>query len=351
MRALAPITVGTADFDVALVADGTQAAWTPGSIRAANESPVALQCILGADVHWLQPWSVDVWPVRAVTSMHVHPVPLVSPVPTPQWSTLLVTVAQPFEEFPGSYPATLDRQNSAFYNRQVLGSVTATAGGTNHQSFQLPAGTASIGYAIDFSGGTTPDGVVMQGDQSTDVYRSDFPPLSEPVVHPALLPGLDTSITLTVTAHPAQNARVFLIAFPTPVTESVQLDLLDVVPVTFNGIFGPARAAPWQAATASLPLVGGIAAGGNQTAAPAPGVGLSIWLHTLLFQPGTAGTFGKITQGVAGTSMAEWAYANGNPIPMDFGGVQLPPNTALIITNDSGVNLASEAGMVAYTPA
>lgn len=120
MQPLAPIPVTSVDFDVALVPDGISAAVTPGWVRAANESNFALQCSLGADTHWLQPWSVDVWPVHAVTSMHVHPVALVTPLPVATWSTLLVTVAQPYETIPGTYPASLDRLSSVYSQRQAL---------------------------------------------------------------------------------------------------------------------------------------------------------------------------------------------------------------------------------------
>lgn len=234
----------------------------------------------------------------------------------------------------------------------ILGSVVATANATNSKSFPIPAGTISIGYAIDFSvGGNTPVQVTITGDQSTDVYRQDTPPTSPPVVKATLGAGLDTSVTLSVTAPVGTASKVNLVVWSIPITESVNLDLLNAVPVTFNGVFGPAAAAPWQAATASQPLTGGIGAGASQTAIAAPGPGIAIWLHTVLFIPGTAGTFGKFTLGLGGSSIAEWAYAGGVPLPFDFGGRNFPLNTALVITNDSGVNLASEAGMAAYTSA
>lgn len=157
MQALAPITVSAVDFDVALVADGISAAWTPGYVRCANESPYALQCLLGADMHWLQPWSVDLWPVHSVTSMHVHPVALVSPVPTPPWSTLLVTVAQAWESIPGVYPAALDRQSANYVQPAPLrvlptdSGIYTTAPNTTLTNvvYPLPAGATAVRYEIN----------------------------------------------------------------------------------------------------------------------------------------------------------------------------------------------------------
>lgn len=157
MRPLAPITVTSADFDVFLVPDGIQAAITPGSVRCANESQFALLCSLGADTHWLDPWSIDVFPVHSTTLMHVHPVQLVTPQPASPWNTLLVTVAQPYETIPGVYPAPLSRQISSYeiptpliaaehQDLQTGGFYSIAQVATLTFTFTLPQGTQTVRF-------------------------------------------------------------------------------------------------------------------------------------------------------------------------------------------------------------
>ncbi|HKW93976.1 MAG TPA: hypothetical protein VJX92_18945 [Methylomirabilota bacterium] len=176
MQALAPIAVSAADFDVALVPDGIAAAISPGSVRSANESPFALQCSIGPDRHWLQPWSVDVWPVHGSTVMHVHPVALASPVNPAPFSNLLVTVAQPYETIPGTYPASLDRQSTPYGQQPVIGTITTVGNGdTVNNTFPVPTGTLGIQFICQAASGFfLPQEVRVQGDVSGVTYLDDF---------------------------------------------------------------------------------------------------------------------------------------------------------------------------------
>lgn len=292
MQALAPIAITGVDIDVPLVADGIQAAWTPGQIRCANETPYALQCILGADVHWLQPWSVDVWPVHGVTSMHVHPVSLVTPVPTPQWSTLLVTVAQAFEAFPGVYPAALDRQSAAFYNRQKLfpdgvatpvnpatPSFTVAAGVTAPFRFTLPAGTVDVRILATAGGLLFGYSLLVLGHQTVEQYYGDpqapGTPLAVPVpTLPFTIPierDWDSQLDFTVVGDPAQATSYFLSALFAPETPGQAGASQSVTMPTPQ---------PWQAPTLSAPFSANFVAGVAQVEINAT-AGSTVFVHSI----------------------------------------------------------------------
>lgn len=198
MRPLAPIPVTSADFDVALIPDGIAAAITPAWVRAANESGFALQCALGADTHWLQPWSVDVWPVHAVTTMHVHPVPLVTPIPPSPWSTLLVTVAQPFERIPGTYPAGLDRQVQNLQSQiaTVTNWVIPLDGANHSQVASISPGQHSIGVTFNPSANIISLSAV--GNNTGIDYARIQSLAPQGMVMLPVMSGQDTQVTLTV---------------------------------------------------------------------------------------------------------------------------------------------------------
>lgn len=102
----------------------------------------------------------------------------------------------------------------------------------------------------------------------------------------------------------------------------------------------------WQQAQFSAPLVGGIAAGGSVQIVAPPGANQAIYLYEINILPGTAGTFGKVTDGT--TQYAEWGYAGGQAFPMRFYAKRFPTNTGVTLTND-GPALTSEAGNVVWS--
>lgn len=226
MQPLAPIAVTGQDLDVPLIPDGIAAAITPGWLRAANESGYALQCSLGADSHWLQPWTVDLWPLHAVTSLHVHPVPLVNPLPPSTWSSLLLTVAAPYETIPGTYPASLDRHASSYYNRQNLaGSPFAVLANSSSAAipFVLPAGTVAVRLNFSADGGlnsiraavrvtsnsTGPDFIQFFGNTGGTAATVDT---TQPTTIPISTETGDTTVLVSVSNNSSFNIHVYVSA-------------------------------------------------------------------------------------------------------------------------------------------
>lgn len=159
MLALAPVALTGSPQTVSLIGQAPQDRQT-APIRLANESPYALQVTLGGDVHWLQPWTVDVFtPPQPVNSIGINPTILTSPLPPAPSSTLIVTLADLGETIPGSYPAPLMRQAAAYGQPQELLPVLAVAAGASTtEVYQLPAGTQSIAFVTVQSAGGSPSG-------------------------------------------------------------------------------------------------------------------------------------------------------------------------------------------------
>lgn len=262
MRLLDPITITGADFDVALAPD-SRAARPPGWVRVANESQYALQLTgLGADAHWLQPWSTDVYAAWGATSMHVHPVQLVSPLPPAPFATLLVTLADEVETIPGVYPSTLDRQ-SASYGQQVRISLVSAASGSvvNGPVVGVPLGIQSIGFEVENG---TPVNVFISGSPTGTSYLNELSPIHAPYISPFSV-AEDTSAQLTVdnTAGGGVTAVVSMIGYTTL--------------FSYRPPLAP-PGAPWQAPRAKLVNSTNTTAATYKNILAAVGAGLQLYL-------------------------------------------------------------------------
>lgn len=208
MRALAPITVTGADLDVALVPDGISAAWTPGSVRVANQSRFALQCTLGADFHLLEPWTVDVWPVRSVTSMHVHPVKAEPLVPGVTSGTVWVTVAEAFESFPGTYPASV---GAAIVSEQLLQAavINLTNATSQNGNASVPAGTQSLSIVLVPNTGAGSCFLRVVGATSGQLLGMAIASAKQPArVIAAIDSSVDTSVNWTLTVNAGSTTAI-----------------------------------------------------------------------------------------------------------------------------------------------
>ena len=213
MLLLPAFSITGADFDVALVPDGTWAPAPPGQVKLQNESPFSLQVAIGPDVHWMSPWTADVFEVHGgSTAMHVHPVALSAPLPpVAPTNALLVTVAAPFEQIPGVYPAALARQASIANQAVLLGTLSVgAAGGSASQTFTLPPGTQSVGYMLK-NDGASYSTIQMTGNVSLVPYIL----VGSGIVRSSTeLEVIDTAITCSATTAGASPAgTVFFFAY------------------------------------------------------------------------------------------------------------------------------------------
>lgn len=351
MQALPAIALTGTDVDVALVPDGIAAAQPPGWVRVANESPYALQCALGADFHWLQPWTVDVWPVRGTTLMHVHPIQLTDPLPAAPSATVLVTVAQPYEVIPGTYPATLDRQAATFSPQLVLGTIQTPGDGAVHRkTFALPAGTLAVGFQVQFSGFGNPANISIQGTQTKVRYLGDTGPIFAPPddLQIAMLTEGDTSVDCAVTDSGAQSDLVFFLAWqqnPVVIPRRGPPGASSVIPVTFAD---PSIApAPWQAGRLIAPLNLAVAAGATTVIIPASGA--TVYLHEIAYQLGApiANSFGR-WEDTAGSLQAADDFAQAGFRKFSGHGVALSAGRGLQLHNNSAVGSPFLNGWVVY---
>lgn len=312
MQPLAAITITGADFDIALVPDGIAAAIPPDRIKVANESPFALQLGLGGYIDWLPAWTVDVVPVRGVTSMHVHPVPLTSPMPAPPWSTLLVTTIAPYEAVAGTFPASLDRLSAAYSEQTLVANVSAGANATvTKPSLSVPAGTQSIGYLVrSDAGNDTPQLVTIQGTQSRNDYTTARPQSNIGGVNWYPFSTTDTSVDVTLHASVVNPSSIDVLASPLALAVDITNpfgNLLDVLitdpssntPLGVDNSGTPqasllvsmvdANPAVWQSPALIARFASSVAAGGTGIViAAAGGKQLRLWDLLVSADTGTA---------------------------------------------------------------
>jgi hypothetical protein len=338
MRTLVPVTISSADLDVALVADGIAAAWSPGSVRVENRSRWKLQCSIGANLHSLSPWTADVWPVRSATTMHVHPVGADPMVPGQATGVLFVDVAEAFEIIPGTYPAALAVQPSAAEVPATL----AQASGVS--SFPIPAGTVCVGWAATGGNNTGNPTLSIIGAQSGEVYAQPstaallkggigiFPP---GVLDIFEIDPVDTS--LNVAWSPAAGMQLFMwtLSLPGHVFVSnrpgqlVQTVIGNALPQQSLRFVGPF---PTTQATATEVLAGV--------------AGQIIWLFSLSLANDTVAAASSLHLVTAphgspglGTIFGDVSTAVGAPAPIGAGAVGTPTGPAgnsLYVWQDSG---------------
>lgn len=263
---------------------------------------------------------------------------------------------------------------SSFGTQELLGSLTAV-NGTVSRSFTPSRGTRALKFGWHAGTATAGTKFTVVGDQSGISYGGSTQATPVDNLTPITLSSpwvtlfdlaFDTSFTVTLTdtapgfvLEVGASPDVEIVTVSTIQNGFVSLtDALSQAAISVDNqnnqtsldvSLVQAHPAPWQAATNSAPLTGGIGATSAVTFIPAPGAGLSIYLHFLSFIPGTANTFGKF-QPHGGVSLYEWACViAGQPIFHDFRGLKLAANTAFDVTNDATVGLTSEGGGLSYS--
>lgn len=285
---------------------------TDNPIRVANESYFALQVALGGDTHWLDPWTADVfYPPRSITKLSVNPSILLAGIGTGPASSLLITLAEPGEQFAGAYPVALSRQfggqinigsgtvtigsgtvnvgnnvpvlNAAGTQLGVvrtptqIDSASTTAGGSNvtHNAIAVPSGTHSLMVVgVNPSGGAAFGKVKITGASTglnypgSDLAHGIPADLSGgPVLFPAIL--TDSTVNIVYTADAVLATNFWVIALPDPVgvnlMEQVPAILFGGNPLGVGALYTPGEApgtkgvlgvthsgsnpAPWEAPT------------------------------------------------------------------------------------------------------
>jgi hypothetical protein len=229
MRAVPPISITGADFDVPVLGNGIEAAWQPSYVKCDNESPYVLNIAVGPVLHVLPPWTVDVYPVvMGASSLHVHPIALSTPLPPAPTSVLLVTIAGPAESFPGTYPAAMSR-TSSIYQLPVSQDYIPADSTTHVKTETLPPGTLSV-TALNTSGSGNVTAFKMVGNVTGYDYASAtggagsfFQTNNVEISY--LISAYDTVLTITYASPPGSgtppNPGLYLTSLTVPTTVDI----------------------------------------------------------------------------------------------------------------------------------
>jgi hypothetical protein len=345
----------------------------PGQVKLANLSGWALQVRLGADVHWLPDWEVDVFPVPpSVSEMTVTPVVMISPGPS---STLLVSLASADERIPGVFPATLSTPPIA---QQVIDTASLASSGNQvtHNNVPIPQGTLTL-LAVGVSTvGQTGDGIVFMTGVTTGLEyepnasgTSTFGsvPVSGLLYFKAL--PMDSAVNVTYRATGSlQNFWLLAILDPsvTAVGNQASVILTDSVN---NNIFtttegngsqavgdmlGVTRShslpAPWEAPNLlpimlNFALTGGAA---NRVLVLFGSAGHTIYMFSASMGFDAPGGTVHLSDGdpnAGGNNFAAFAASTITPPPQDYHGAPLSPGNSLYIWSEANVVVRGVAVM------
>lgn len=325
--ALQPITITGSPQTVNLAQLLPRFGGQVAPMRFANESPYALQLQLGGDVHWIDPWTVDVFtPAQRVTSFLVTPSILTSPLPSVPSSVVLVTLAEGSETFAGSYPSSLLRQSAAYGQPQLIASLVSP--GNNTGTITLPAGTQSLAIVTQIQSGDT-SFMSLTGASSGFVYYSQALGSSAFEII-GVESAIDQQLTYQVAHGTGAGAAFFITALTSPPPSFIER-----------------TPASWQVPTTVTTINQNLGHGTTfNWVTPPAGRSLRIFRGFLMWETSTAG-FGRILgSGVTGT-MQQYDQKAQNWLQMDYGGKLLAANEVLQITNDDAGNGQNVNGYVA----
>lgn len=216
-----------------------------------------------------------------------------------------------------------------------LGDVRATANQTLSKSFPLPPGALAIGFLVDsFGAVASPTLVQVSGDQTLFNYLVDFNPTG---IHGAMLAGVDTSVTLQVTAGVSTAAHVFLIVWTSQAAVALN-------PFIENSPL------PWQAPN-QLPLAinANLAASGTATLVAA-NPSATIRLFDCALGIDTAVATGAVQlEDTSGAVIHLFNVSVNICNPFRGRGVALTTGVGVVIRNLMGANPAVMRGSLVYS--
>lgn len=377
MIALAPVvlTGNTQVINFSAQANSGQS-W---AIRVSNESAYALQIQIAGDTHWLDPWTADVWtPAQKVTQITVMPTTLISISGAPAVS-LLITLAEEGESFPGVYPMALTREISgsvqAVDTPEVLINTVHTPRNVT-TNLTITVDPAVQGLIINTpSANSAFQSLVVNGATTNTLYYSAFaisPNNFELPVSFGINPSVDSSYILT-----------WVYSGGTSATDTWLVGAATASRWNYSHILGPAaggeysivgvdrgrgnfpagqmlvsltdaQSAPWQAALSFTEFETQVNAGATNTVIAAPGGAKVIYLHSIwvwiLSRPANSKLVFR--DSVGPTSLAHLPEITGNlgPWNFDLKGVPLTSSSSALQINNPGAGNSDFAiGTIAYT--
>ena len=219
----------------------------------------------------------------------------------------------------------------------ISGSPTLYSPGGFSDTFTMPTGVHILSIVLQDWPDVT--GLLVQGANTGVVYLNINPSQSSyQHQYYALIPsGADTQVTVTVTASVAGNMWL------TGVSDTVAVAVL------------PQDPTPWQAPNQPPMKFGFTNPATNGTAAviAAPGLGKSIYLHTMLWYWVTvaANVSGEFEQTSGTFIVPSYAVVAGQPYYVDFKGAKLAPDSGIqfLATGTAAAGAALLAGSVTYS--
>ena len=265
--------------------------------------------------------------IRQARAALVSTTPVVSTPPVPNSNATLTFVEAELPPDPGHLLA-----QSQFNLIQLLGSITAGAGGNKTTTFTLPAGTQAIRIVPDAQSGFAPSQVIVQGGTTSNQYALLTGPLANAIYIIPVDVSIDTTLKIQLTSPVGGSSKIWVSATSVPESVSI-IQLPNGVLNVFNSGFG----AFWQAARLTTDATGSIAAGATVT--EIAGVASQfVYMHTINLDIDTASPGNDIyyLDGAGGTIIGRTSLVTTTPGYQDWKGRFLTLGNGFAIKNPNG---------------